>query len=269
MKKHIAIIIFLILSGLFICLFGFKVRYAEIFGIVAVLFVYSAFVARDIFKKSDNKFFRFILGFYQVIAGLFVISFIVFEGILWSQMEHLTPASDIPNEPYAIVLGSGLDGYEPGLLLRTRLDKAVQYLNLNPNTKAIVSGGQGPGEVEPEAVAMKAYLVSKGIDPGRIIEENKARSTMQNIKFSRKILQQRGAGNDTVVIITSDFHLPRAMLLANLYDVNAVGLAARTPIVQRVNYSIRSYPAYIFDLLRMVKHKTEIKIEEFKGVYQH
>lgn len=265
MKKHIAIIIFLILSICFVYLFGTKVFYAEVFGVLAILFVYSAFVIRDISKRSKNRFLKFLLGFYQLIVVLFVLSFIGFEGMLWTKMANLKPADQIQNEKYAIVLGSGLDGYQPGEILKTRLNKAVQYLDINQNTLAIVSGGQGSGEVEPEAFAMKAYLVNQGINPDRIIEEDKARSTMQNIKYSKRILEQRGDAGDEVVIITSDFHLERAMLLADLYGVRAVGLGAKTPFVQRVDYSIRAYPAYVFDLLRMARHKTEIKFEEIRN----
>lgn len=265
MKKHIGIIIFLALSACFVYLFGDKVEYAEIFGVIAVLIVYSAFVVRDIFKKSNNKFLKFLSSFYQALVILFILSFIGFEGMLWTKMANLKPVNEIPNEKYAIVLGSGLDGYKPGVLLTARLNKAIEYLNINQNTLAIVSGGQGPNEVEPEAFAMKAYLVNHGIDSGRIIEEDRARSTMQNIKYSKRILEQRGDAGDTVVIVTSDFHLERAMLLADLYGVRAVGLGAKTPFVQRVDYSVRAYPAYIYDLLRMVRHKTEIKIEEIRN----
>lgn len=251
MKKHIAIIIFLVLSALFMLVFG--INYSEIFGVLAVLVVYSALVVGDIFRGCRIKWLKVLSRIYQVLVVLFVVSFIVFEGILWYSMSHLKPINDIPDENYAIVLGAGLVGREPSVILKDRLNKAVEYLDLHKNTKVIVSGGQGVSEEIPEAEAMKRYLIQKGINQNRIIEEDKSRTTMQNFEFSKKILEKRNAENQTVVVITSDFHLDRAMILAKIYGVKAVGLGARTPFTLRVNFSIREYTAYIIDSLRLLK----------------
>ena len=73
-----------------------------------------------------------------------------------------------PDLDYIIVLGAQVRASGPSVILKYRLDTAVDYLNANPNTKCIVSGGQGYNEPEPEGVVMKKYLMENGIDERRI-----------------------------------------------------------------------------------------------------
>ena len=67
-----------------------------------------------------------------------------------------------------IVLGCAVRGERVSLTLKLRLDAALEYLEHSPNTAVIVSGGKGDGENISEAEAMKRYLVSHGIDEGRM-----------------------------------------------------------------------------------------------------
>lgn len=109
---------------------------------------------------------------------------------------------------YVIVLGAQVRGTVPSLNLAKRLDKACEYLEKSPRTKVIVSGGQGPGEEITEAEAMEKYLINKGVDKDRIIKESKSINTYENIKFSRKIMNN---DNAKVVIVTSSFHVYRGV----------------------------------------------------------
>ncbi|MDU4830016.1 MAG: YdcF family protein, partial [Clostridium perfringens] len=119
-----------------------------------------------------------------------------------------------------------------------------------PNTKVIVSGGQGSNEPIPESEAMKNFLVNKGINPNRIIEEDKSKSTFQNLEFSKKILEERHADKDEVLIVTSDFHLFRAKEIADYLNIKNEGLPSKTPISLRVQYMVREFPAMIKLLLQ-------------------
>ena len=62
---------------------------------------------------------------------------------------------------YEIILGAGLYGDKPSPILQERLDEGLKYLKLHPNTKVIVSGGQGSNETIPESEAMKIFLLIK------------------------------------------------------------------------------------------------------------
>ncbi|MDZ5253968.1 YdcF family protein [Clostridium sp. LIBA-8841] len=185
-----------------------------------------------------------------VVIGLLIAAFIIFEVFLTYKMITFKNISQLKDVDYEIILGAGLDGDKPSPILQERLDEGLAYLNLHPDTKVIVSGGQGSNELIPEAEAMKDFLVSKGINPNRIIEEDKSKSTFQNLEFSDKILDERNAGKDEVLIVTSDFHLFRAMEIADYLGIKNEGLPSKTPIVLRVQYMIREFPAMIKLLLQ-------------------
>lgn len=125
-----------------------------------------------------------------------------------------------------VVLGAGLrpDG-TPTETLQYRLDAALAYLEDNPGTSCIVSGGQGPGESRTEADAMAEYLVAHGLDADRVTKEERSTTTAENIRYSADLL----APDATVAIVTNDFHLYRALRIAHNNGLpDAHGLAART-----------------------------------------
>lgn len=141
-------------------------------------------------------------------------------GMVWSTASATPPA----NLDYLVVLGAGLrpDGM-PSESLRLRLDAARDYLDANPDTRCIVSGGQGLGETRTESAAMHDYLVQQGVSEGRIVRESRSTTTAENILYSRELLPE-GA---SVGVVTNDFHLYRALRLAEKNGLaGAHGLAA-------------------------------------------
>ena len=88
-----------------------------------------------------------------------------------------------------IVLGAKVrKGGVPTRALQYRLDVAAVYAKAHPHVMIVVSGGQGADEDATEASVMKHYLVAQGIEPSRIIEEDRSTSTYENILFTRALL---------------------------------------------------------------------------------
>ena len=133
-----------------------------------------------------------------------------------------------PERPYLIVLGAAVYGDQPSLTLVRRLEGALDYLNTYPESVAIVSGGMGKGETVTEGQAMYDWLIAHGADPARVLIEDRATSTMENLQYSFEIIRQRGdepAGN--VAIVSSAYHLYRAKCMAaKLGAPGAAGVAA-------------------------------------------
>lgn len=117
-------------------------------------------------------------------------------------------------EETVIVLGCGIRGERVSVGLAKRLDKAAEYHNKNPKATIIVSGGQGPQENIPEALAMKRYLVSKGIDETKIIMEDKSTSTITNFRNSYKIMEEKGLSTSKIVFVTNAYHVYRSAYYA-------------------------------------------------------
>jgi uncharacterized SAM-binding protein YcdF (DUF218 family) len=114
------------------------------------------------------------------------------------------------SEKTVIVLGCGIRGERVSVGLAKRLNKAAEYHERNPEAYIIVSGGQGPQEDIPEALAMKRYLVDKGIDEEKIIMEDKSTSTITNFRNSKAIMENMGLSSDSVVFVTNAYHVYRA-----------------------------------------------------------
>ena len=138
-------------------------------------------------------------------------------------------AASIPpaNLDYIVVLGANLnaDG-SPKETLRYRLDEAAAYLELNPETACIVSGGQGPDEPCSEAEAMARYLEATGVDASRILLEDRSTTTAENLRFSAALLDSPDA---SVGVVTNDFHVLRATRIARRQGLTSVyGISAPT-----------------------------------------
>lgn len=143
---------------------------------------------------------------------------------------------------YIIVLGSGIIGTKVTPLLAARIEKGMDLLSANPNAMLIMSGGQGPGEDMPESEAMAAYAVDKGVDKRRIITETKSVSTQENLLFSRRLMEKE---NPKIVIITTAYHVFRALLLAKQQGIKCVGYGAKTKWYFTLNALLREFVGYL------------------------
>lgn len=110
------------------------------------------------------------------------------------------------------------------------------------HVKVIVSGGQGMDEPISEADFMYIYLADSGIEKDRIICENKATSTYENIVYSKELLPK---DVKEVTIISSDFHLARAKLIASNLGLTADVVAAKTPKVVELKLQLRERVALL------------------------
>ena len=117
-------------------------------------------------------------------------------------------------EDTVIVLGCGIRGERVSVGLAKRLDKAYEYYEINPDAMIIVSGGQGPQEDISEALAMKRYLIERGVPEDKIIMEDKSTSTIENFKYSHEIMKEMGLPEDSVVFVTNAYHVYRGSYYA-------------------------------------------------------
>ena len=118
----------------------------------------------------------------------------------------------------------------PSTLLQDRLDKALDYLEEHPDMTVIVSGGQGGDEPVTEARCMADYLTENGFPAEQILLEDQSKSTVQNLAFSKDLMEQEGVDMESgVLIVSNGFHLTRARILAERAGYGQVStLAAPT-----------------------------------------
>lgn len=148
---------------------------------------------------------------------------------------------------YVIVLGAQVKKDRPSLALQHRIETAGTYLQENPETIAILSGGQGPDEPRSEAECMKEGLVDMGIDPGRLILEDRSTDTVENFRFSLEYIEDPDA---KIGFITSNFHLFRAGRIAKRQIGHEISkIAAPSHSLLQLHYMVREFFAILKDTL--------------------
>ncbi len=163
-------------------------------------------------------------------------AFVYFECILLSaQICTFYASRHVPkyNQDFIVILGckTRKDG-TPLPLLKGRIDKALSFFKAQTEQTGnipvfIPSGGQGSDEIMPEAESMKNYLIENGIDEKLIIPETQSTTTLENMRFSKKIadgLKQ----NANILFTTTNYHVFRSGLLSAKAGMRADGIGAKT-----------------------------------------
>ena len=136
-----------------------------------------------------------------------------------------------------IVLGAQVkpDG-EPSIQLQWRLDAAVKAWQ-ERNCLVVVCGAQGSNEPAPEAHVMRDELIRQGVPEDVILMDDKSFNTKQNINNAIQLMEGRDV--DRVLIVTSDYHLPRSMALAEDAGLEASGVGS--PTKQGLRFWVKNY----------------------------
>lgn len=182
------------------------------------------------------------------ILSVFLIFFVLFIIVEWNIVSH-QDGDKIPESVDAVlVLGCGLNGTVPSEMLLYRLQAAYSFLSENPDSIAVLCGGQGEGEDITEAECMRRWLTAHGINNDRLFLETKSVNTKENISFAACILKDQFPQTKEVAVISNDFHLFRSKLLCESEGLVAYGVAAKMPLNPfiRINYYLREFASVFF-----------------------
>lgn len=192
---------------------------------------------KDIWHKCKNG--KLIIKICAAVVAVIVLLATVETGCMISAnvKEPATGAT-------AVVLGCRVYGERASLSLVERLTAAKEYLEENPESMCVVSGGQGPGEDISEAECMYRWLVANGIDANRIYKEDKSTSTDENIAFSKEVIKENEL-NPNIAIITSEYHTYRATLIAKDHGLSYGSAPGTTAIWLFPTYYMRELYAIL------------------------
>lgn len=152
------------------------------------------------------------------------------------------------NKDFLIVLGAGLlHGDTVSPLLAARINAGIRFYRkqqaLNRPCKLLFSGGQGPDELLPEGLAMQRYALAQGIPAADTLVEDRSTTTLENMRFSAKMIQALGGGK--AAFFTNNYHLFRAGIYAKQAGLAANGHGAQTSFYFLPNAVIREYLAMV------------------------
>lgn len=181
-----------------------------------------------------NKTLRGILKVLLILLALGIIGYIGLIGYTVYREKTVPAPSDYD---VMVVLGAQVQpNGEPSVQLDWRLNKAVEMYMASP-CPVIVCGAQGDDEPRPEADVMRDLLVERGIPADRIYTDPSSEDTYQNIKNAKIIIERLGLSRP--LIITSDYHLPRAMEIAKAEGFFPQGVPS--PTKQELGFWLKNH----------------------------
>lgn len=166
----------------------------------------------------------------------------------WLEELH-TPPSQIENSGADIIvlLGGGAISEVPdvdgvGALCASPANRLLAAVRLQKilNVPILVSGGQVYSDSGAEAEISARVLKSLGVTEEKIITETKSVNTTQNARYCAKILRDKGF--EKPVLVTSAFHMNRAMLNFKLCGYE--------PIAYPTDFTVAHNPTFHYTKLR-------------------
>ena len=173
-------------------------------------------------KKSHGGGYRLLMGL-LILALAGVIAYLGVVGMVCWKETHVPQTEGYDA---IVVLGAQVkpDG-TPSVQLQWRLDAAYGAWQ-ERQCLIVTCGAQGSNEPDAEGRVMKAYLTGLGVPENQVLVDDTSFNTRQNLENAAALLQNSGV--ETVLIVTSDYHLPRAMALAEDQGLTATGLGSPT-----------------------------------------
>lgn len=147
---------------------------------------------------------------------------------------------------YLLILGCRVKEDKAEKTLFMRCERAAEYLKENPEATAIACGGiVHDDQYISEAQAIEEILISKGIEKERIIKEDKSTTTVENFKNALKIIENGKVKAPSLALLSSDFHLMRARLIAKRAGLICETVSAPSPKGELVKNYVREFFAFI------------------------
>ncbi|MBQ2110853.1 MAG: YdcF family protein [Clostridia bacterium] len=225
-----------------------RFRFVNVLGIILAFLLVAGEVflfTYDMYATGSQK----EVMLHDLFVNLFAAVYLYFECMLIGAM--IANIIVVKYEPdrdkdFLIILGCGLrkDG-TPTPLLRGRIDRAIAFYEKQKAETGkelifVTSGGQGENEANSESLAMKNYLLEKGIPEERMIEEDRSTDTFENMKFSKAKILERSE-NAKVAFATTNYHVFRSGLFARRVKMRVVGMGARTKWYFWPNAAVREF----------------------------
>ena len=174
--------------------------------------------------NSMKKIWKIVLiGFFSI---LIIASFLI---ILINSYVKITTKSQIITDrnllkdyhaDCILVLGAGVSNGKPSPMLEDRLQKGVELYENQLAPKIIMSGDHGRQEYD-EVNVMKNYAIDKGVPSEDIFMDHAGFKTYDSIYRAKEIFQSK-----KIIIVTQEYHLSRALYIANKLGLEAVGVPA-------------------------------------------
>lgn len=158
--------------------------------------------------------------FYSTATTLLLLAILPVLIVQLSYRNRIASVEQVESKPVAVVFGASIYAGKPSVVLEDRLDIAKELYDKKKIQKIIVTGDNGEVDYN-EPMAMKKYLAKQGISEEDIIPDYAGFRTYDSCYRMKEIFDQ-----SSVILVTQEFHLPRALYVCNSLGVTAAGVRA-------------------------------------------
>ena len=117
-----------------------------------------------------------------------------------------------------LVLGAGVWGDKPSPILEDRLLEGIKLYEEGISPKIMMTGDNGTNGYD-EVNVMKNYAIEKGVPSEDIFMDHAGFSTYESVYRAKAVFEAR-----RVIIVTQEYHLYRALYIANQLGLEAYGV---------------------------------------------
>ncbi|MCR5483247.1 MAG: YdcF family protein [Bacilli bacterium] len=160
-----------------------------------------------------------------ILAIIFIVGLILVFGINFyvkfsTKKKIISDINKIPQVDCILILGAGIDGDRPSLMLEDRLKAGIKLYDNNISQKIVMSGDHGRKEHD-EVNIMKNYAMELDVPSSDIFMDHAGFSTYESMYRLKHIF-----GAKSVVIVSQKYHLYRSLYIARSLGLEAYGYAA-------------------------------------------
>lgn len=159
------------------------------------------------------------------------------------------------NQVAIIVFGAGIyNNSSPSDVLADRLQVAYKVYNRFPGMKILVSG-DNTTENYNEPGVMREYLMDLGVAETDIVEDFAGRRTYDTCYRAQNIF-----GIDKAILVTQNFHLPRALYTCNNLGIDSIGVSSDLHVYLKIEqWKLREHVSRIVSFGEVItKHPSEV-----------
>lgn len=182
------------------------------------------FLMISLYARHFQQVNRFLFLKHRGLGFPVLIVFIILLVLIISALIHISSVHTNAKKPGTVVVLGCKVGSQ---MADERLNAASAYLKKHPSAYVIVTGGYGADESMSEAAYMRQQLVYDGIDSAHIIMESESKNTYENLRNALDLINEHQL-NDHIIIVSNEFHLYRAGLIASSLHLPHEYVAAKT-----------------------------------------
>ena len=175
--------------------------------------------------KTKKKTLHRLLSIFLCLCILGITTLTVINSIVklstGKQIISSDEAAKLEDVDCILVLGCFVkDDGRPSDMLHDRLTRGVELYDLGAAPKLLMSGDHGREEYD-EVAAMKQFAIDAGIPSEDVFMDHAGFSTYESIYRAKEIFQA-----DKILIVTQEYHLYRALYIADQLGVEAYGVSS-------------------------------------------